>query len=56
MLHEAAIAVGVLLFLGFGFGWEYALAGAILFALLYVTSAAILRARALREERSKKNH
>ncbi len=55
-LLEAAIAVGTLLFLGFGFGWDYALAGAILLALLYVTSAAILWAQTLREKRSNKNH
>ncbi len=55
-LLEAAITVGALLFLGFGFGWEYALAGAILLALLYVASAAILWVRALREARSRKSH
>ncbi|MDH3671977.1 MAG: hypothetical protein OES46_12555 [Gammaproteobacteria bacterium] len=55
-LLEAAIAVGALLFLGFGFDWDYAIAGAIVLALVYVASAAILWVRALREERSKKSH
>jgi hypothetical protein len=54
-LHEAAIAGGLLLFFGFGFGWDYALAGTVFLALLYVASAAILLARTLREQRSKKS-
>lgn len=52
-LHEAAIAVGLLLFLAFGFGWDYALAGIVLLALLYVASAAILWAQMQRKHRSK---
>jgi hypothetical protein len=55
-LHEVAIAVGTVLFLGFGFGWDYALAGAILLALFYMAGAAIRWARTLREGRSKKSH
>jgi hypothetical protein len=54
-LHEAAIAVGLVLFLGFGFGWDYAFAGIVLLALLYVTSAAILWARTLRKHGSRNN-
>lgn len=53
-LHEAAIVAAVLLFLGFGFGWNYAFAGAVLLALLYLVSATILWARILRERRSRK--
>lgn len=52
-LHEAAIAAGLLLFLAFGFGWDYALAGTVLLALLYVASAAILWAQTQRKQRSK---
>ncbi len=53
-LHEAAIAIGLLLFLAFGFGWDYAFAGAALLALLYATSAALLWARMPRKHHNKK--
>lgn len=53
-LHEVAIVGAILLFLGFGFGWTYAFAGAVLLALLYLASAAILWTRILRERRSRK--
>jgi hypothetical protein len=53
-LHEAVVAVGLLLFLGFAYGWDYALAGAILLGLLYAASATILWARTRREPRNNK--
>ncbi len=54
-LHEAAIAVGLLLFLAFGFGWDYALAGTGVLALLYLASATIVWAQTHREQRSNNN-
>ncbi len=54
-LHEAAIAVGLVLFLGFGFGWDYALAGIVLLTLLYAGSATVLWARTLGEKGGKKS-
>lgn len=53
-LHEVAIVATILLFLGFGFGWNYAFTGAVLLALLYLVSATILWTRILRERRNRK--
>jgi Kef-type K+ transport system membrane component KefB len=53
-LHEATIVAAILLFLGFGFGWSYTLAAAVLLGLLYLVSAAILWTRILRERRKDK--
>jgi Kef-type K+ transport system membrane component KefB len=53
-LHEVAIVATILLFLGFGFGWSYTLAAAVLLGLLYLLSAVILWTRMLREGRSRK--
>lgn len=53
-LHEIAIVAAILLFLGFGFGWSYTLAAAVLLGILYSISAATLWIKILRERRSRK--
>lgn len=53
-LHEVAIVAAILLFLGFGFGWSYTLAAAVLLGLLYLVSAIIVWTKMLRARRSRK--
>lgn len=53
-LHEIAIVAAILLFLGFGFGWSYTLAAAVLLGILYSISAATLWIKILRERRGRK--